>query len=81
MYTDADLLYEAAKKSISSSKWKYGSQLFEMNMLLEVAKLQQCLGDHSYTPQEGTKFVIRERGKVRCDKHTAGGQDNKPPTM
>ena len=65
MYTDADLLYEAAKKSISSSKWKYGSQLFEMNMLLEVAKLQQCLGDHSYTPQEGTKFVIRERGKVR----------------
>ena len=36
-----------------------------MNMLLEVAKLQQCLGDHSYTPQEGTKFVIRERGKVR----------------
>ncbi len=64
-YTDANLLYEAGKKAIDSSKWKYNSQLFEMNMLLEVAKLQSSLRDRSYTPRAGLEFTIRERGKVR----------------
>ena len=65
LYTDANLLYGAGKKAIDSSKWKYSSQLFEMNMLLEVAKLQQSLRDKSYKPQAGKCFTIRERGKVR----------------
>ena len=65
VYTDANLLYEAGKKAIASSQWKHNSQMFEMNMLLEIAKLQQDLRDHNYAPQEGRRFTIRERGKVR----------------
>lgn len=65
LYTDANLIYEAATKAISCSKWKYNSQLFEMNMLLEVARLQRDIRDHTYAPSEGLRFVIRERGKVR----------------
>ena len=47
------------------SKFKYATQLFEMNHLLYTAMLQKSLRDGTYTPEQGNKFLIRERGKPR----------------
>ena len=51
--------------STVASKFKYSTQLFEMHHLLYTAMLQQSLQDGTYTPAQGKKFLIRERGKPR----------------
>lgn len=63
---DANYLYDAGTLAMKSSGFKYRTQLYEMNHLLETAHLQKRLSDGTYTPEEGTKFKICERGKVRC---------------
>ena len=65
IYTDANHLYEGGRKAIEGAKWKYHTQLFEMNHLLETAKLQKALEDRTYAPDCGKTFVIKERGKTR----------------
>ena len=65
IFLDANVIYEAGFKAMSGSKFKYSTQLFEMNHLLYTAMLQQSLCDGTYTPTEGSKFLIRERGKPR----------------
>ena len=50
---------------MKSSKFKYSTQLFEMNHLLYTAMLRQSLQEGTYKPEQGTKFLIRERGKPR----------------
>lgn len=65
IFLDANVIYDAGTKAMSGSKFKYATQLFEMNHLLYTAMLQQSLLDGSYTPSEGNKFLIRERGKPR----------------
>lgn len=47
------------------SYYKYGTQLYEMNHLLETAKLQKAFLEGSYEPQPGVKFEIKERGHER----------------
>lgn len=64
-YYDANALFEAGTKSIKGSRWKYSTLLFEMNQLLETAKLQKALMEGKYRPAVGSKFVIKERGKTR----------------
>ncbi|MCH3961036.1 MAG: RNA-directed DNA polymerase [Solobacterium sp.] len=64
--TDANILYEAGKKSIKVSSFKYSTQKFEMNQLLETAQIQKSIRDKTYTPQTSKKFIISERGKRRC---------------
>lgn len=63
--TDANALWEAGTKAMETSKFKYGTQLYEMNQLVETAMLQKALRDGTYCPQEGIKFSISERGKTR----------------
>lgn len=65
IYEDANLIYQGGFDSINSAKWKYRSQLFEMNHLLETAKLQKAIRDRTYKTQKGQDFVISERGKKR----------------
>ena len=65
IFLDANVIYEAGDKAMSGSKFKYSTQLFEMNHLLYTAMLQKSLQDGSYTPAQGSKFLIRERGKPR----------------
>ena len=65
IFLDANVIYDAGTKAMTGSKFKYATQLFEMNHLLYTAMLQQSLLDGSYTPSEGNKFLIRERGKPR----------------
>lgn len=65
LFTDANIIYDAGTKAISNSKWKYESQYFEMNQLLETAKLQKKMLDGTYKPGVGDKFLINERGKPR----------------
>ena len=50
---------------MDGSKFKYGTQLFEMNHLLETAKLQRDLLAGTYEPGPGNKFPISERGHRR----------------
>ena len=65
VFLDANVIYEAGTKAMRGSKFKYATQLFEMNHLLYTAMLQQRLLEGTYTPDEGKKFLIRERGKPR----------------
>ena len=65
IFLDANVIYDAGTKAMSGSKFKYATQLFEMNHLLYTAMLRQSLIDGSYSPSEGNKFLIRERGKPR----------------
>ena len=65
IFLDANVIYDAGTKAMSGSKFKYATQLFEMNHLLYTAMLQKSLREGTYTPEHGTKFLIRERGKPR----------------
>ena len=40
-FYDANLIYKAGKKAIAGAPFKYKSQLFEMNQLLETAQIQK----------------------------------------
>ena len=65
VYSDANKLYEGGKKAIAGAPWKYSSQYFEMNQLLNTAHLQKDIKDQTYVPGAGTNFWINERGKHR----------------
>ena len=62
---DANAIYEAGTKAIRSSPFKRNTILFEMNHLLETAKIQNTIADGSYKPEPVVKFEINERGKTR----------------
>lgn len=64
-FYDANLIYEAGKKAIAGAPFKYKTQLFEMNHLLETAEIQKAMYEKTYKPVKGTKFIIKERGKIR----------------
>lgn len=64
-FEDANILYEAGTKAMKPSPYKYGTQLYEMNHLLETAKLQKAFREGTYKPQPGVKFEIKERGHER----------------
>ena len=65
IYSDADKIYEAGKKSIAGASWKAATQLFEANQLLETAHILQALENRTYEPDCGRTFMINERGKHR----------------
>ena len=65
LYENANLLYRGGDDAIRSASWKYHSQLFEKNQLLEVAKLQEEIRNLTYQADIGNNFVINERGKRR----------------
>ncbi len=64
-YTDANIIFKAGDKAIETSKWKFKSQEFEMNQLLETAKIQKTLEERKYKANQGDNFIINERGKLR----------------
>lgn len=65
IFFDANVIYEAGTKAMRGSKFKYATQLYEMNQLLYTAMLQKSLIDDTYEPSAGKKFLISERGKPR----------------
>ncbi len=66
IFLDANVIYEAMRKTIKSSKKdRYATQLFQVNHLLYTAMLQKALSEGTYKPEAGNKFVISERGKTR----------------
>lgn len=64
-FYDANILYDAGTKAMNGSKFKKSTQLFEMNHLLNTAKIRRELMEHTYRPDPGQKFIIKERGKTR----------------
>lgn len=65
IFYDANAIYEAGTKAIKAAPFKYQTQLFEMNHLLKTAELQKAIKEGKYKPTKGTKFTIKERGKIR----------------
>ena len=65
IFLDANVIYDAGTKAMSGSKFKYSTQLYEMNQLLYTAMLRRSLRAGNYTPSQGSKFLIRERGIPR----------------
>lgn len=65
VFHDANVIYDAGKKAIKGSAFKYPTQLFEMNHLLYTAMIRKSLMDETYRPGPGKKFLINERGKLR----------------
>lgn len=65
VFYDANEIYEAGTKAIKSSPFKYGTQLYEMNHLLETAKIQEGMMNRTFKFDKGRKHVIKERGKAR----------------
>ncbi len=65
VFHDANVIYDAGKKAIKGSAFKYSTQLFEMNHLLYTAMIRKSLMDETYRPDPGKKFLINERGKLR----------------
>lgn len=52
---DANVLYDGGTKAIAGSPFKYGTQSFEMNHLLETAKLQKDCGMEPIDLREDAK--------------------------
>ncbi|MBQ6773792.1 MAG: hypothetical protein IJP48_07010 [Synergistaceae bacterium] len=65
IFLDANVIYDAGTKAMKGSSFKYSTHLFEMNHLLYTAMIQKNLREGTYTPEAGSKFLIRERGKPR----------------
>lgn len=62
LFEDANYLYDAGTKAMNGSKWKYSTQLFEINHLLETAVLQKKLTEKDYHPGRGQKVQnLRKR--------------------
>lgn len=64
-FFDANKIYDAGTKAIKAAPFKYKSQLFEINHLVETAELQKAMIEGKYRPTKGIKFTIKERGKIR----------------
>ncbi len=62
VFLDANVIYDAGTKAMKGSKFKYATQLFEMNHLFYTAMLQKSLREGKYKPEQGSKFLITERG-------------------
>lgn len=54
-FYDANLIYNAGKKAIAGAPFKYQSQLFEMNQLLETAEIQKAMIEKTYRPSKRKK--------------------------
>lgn len=55
-FYDANLIYKAGKKAIAGAPFKYQSQLFEMNQLLETAEIQKAMVEKTYKPTKRKKI-------------------------
>ncbi len=62
---DANIIYEAGTKAIKSSSFKRSTILYEMNHLLETAKIQEEIRTGKFKPDPTIDFTISERGKTR----------------
>lgn len=50
---------------MKASMFKYKTQLYEINHLIETAHIQKAMEDGTYKPEPGLKFGIKERGHAR----------------
>lgn len=62
---DGNALHQAYKRAKQGSDWKPQVQKFEMNYLMELARLQRELAEMTYEFLPNTHFILHERGKVR----------------
>ena len=66
IFTDANAIYEAMRLVIKAGdRERYATQLYQVNHLLYTAMLQKSLRNGTYKPEQGHKFILHERGKIR----------------
>lgn len=65
IFCDANVLYEAYRKSIKASKWKGLTQVYLLNYMTHIFRLQRQLEERSFKPAPTTKFIQSERGRLR----------------
>lgn len=66
IFTDANVIYRSMEKTIKSSdKHRRNTQLYQTNKLLYTAQLQKVIKEGTYKPENGNKFILNERGKIR----------------
>lgn len=68
---DANVLYDAWLAAQKNSAWKPKVQIFEMDYLCQIARLQREIRDRTYEVSKPSEFITRERGKERL---VHGGQ-------
>ena len=59
IFYDANKIYEAGTKAIQGAPFKYQSQLFEMNHLIETAQILKDLKEWKYKPVAGKKIYYK----------------------
>lgn len=62
---DGNALYQAYIRAKQGSDWKPKVQQFEMNFLMELARISQELETKTYEFLPNTHFILKERGKTR----------------
>lgn len=62
---DANALYDAFKRAKQGSDWKPQTQRFEMNHLMEIARLKKEIQEGTFKFSPDSEFIINERGKKR----------------
>lgn len=62
---DANNLYRAYKASIKGSKWKESTQVYMLNHLRNIFKIQDNLINRTLQNSPTSTFVLRERGRIR----------------
>lgn len=62
---NSDALYDAYRKAIEGSDWKYSVQTYESTWLLNLARVQDELKNKTYEYHPSSSFILSERGKTR----------------
>lgn len=65
VFLDSNIIYNAGKKAMSGSLFKYKTHYYEMTHLANVSMIRESLINRTYRPSPGRKFRINERGKER----------------
>ena len=63
--TDLNVLYESFIKCKKDVSWKYSTQKYESNCLMQIYKLRESLLNGTYKQKPFSEFDICERGKPR----------------
>ena len=65
---NADALFDASKSSEKGTLWKHSVQKYELNLLINIRRMQHAIRTGKYKPIEPREFILKERGKNRVIK-------------
>lgn len=63
---DGNLLYEAYRESIKSSKWKSSVHKYNVDVLMNLSEILEKMESGTYKTGKRSAFLLNERGKTRA---------------